>query len=80
MRPINNITNISSKEEVIEELCKLFSPYAEELLNSGGEFNYMNMFADNFKEPLLKQTLFDEFEIFEILNTACDISWKRQMG
>lgn len=76
MNSMENIDKNSSEEMVINELCKLFVPYAQELLYSGGDFSYMNMYADNFKDALLAQTSFDEFAIFEILNEACDKSWK----
>ncbi|WP_282035869.1 hypothetical protein [Saccharicrinis aurantiacus] len=78
MKPFDNITASSSREDIITELVKLFATYAKELLNSGGDFSYMNMFADNFKHTILKQTNLDEFEVFEILNEACDVSWKSQ--
>ncbi|WP_068473304.1 hypothetical protein [Saccharicrinis aurantiacus] len=78
MNNIDKVNSTSSREDIITELVKLFAPYAKELLNSGGDFSYMNMFADNFKDTLLKQTNLDEFEVFEILNEACDVSWKSQ--
>ncbi len=73
---LSNLNKHSSKEEIVAELVKLFSPYAQELINSGADFSYMNMYADNFKDILLAQTNMDEFEIFTILNEACDLSWR----
>jgi len=76
MFQIDNIHSDSTREDVINILCVLFKPYALELINSGADFSYMNMYADNFKEELFSKTKFDEFEVFEILNEACDLSWK----
>ncbi|MCW3786471.1 hypothetical protein [Plebeiibacterium sediminum] len=69
----------SNKEEAIAELSIFFAPYAKELLNSGADFSYMNMYADNFRDELLNSTNFNEEEIFEILNEACDKCWKSQI-
>ncbi len=74
-----NINVTSNKEEVIAELSKLFTPYAKELLNSGADFSYMNMYADNFRDQILNSTIFNEEEVFEILNEACDRCWKSQI-
>ena len=76
MIDLKNITLNSTPKEVIEELTQLFTPYAQELLKSGGDFSYMNMYADNFKEQIAQLTGFDEFEVFEILNEACDMAWR----
>ncbi len=74
-----NINSNSTKEDIITELSKLFSPYAKELINSGADFSYMNMYADNFHDQIVKKTFFSEEEVFEILNNACDYSWKSQI-
>ncbi|MCW3805775.1 hypothetical protein [Plebeiibacterium marinum] len=74
-----SINKESSKDDIIKELMVLFIPYAKELINSGADFSYMNMFADNFREQLQNITNFNEHEIFEILNEACDASWKSQI-
>ncbi|WP_066627375.1 hypothetical protein [Labilibacter marinus] len=78
MDEIITINKQSTREEIIDILVNLFSPYAAELLNSGGDFSYMNMYADNFSGQLQKQTDLSDEAIFEILNEACDLSWKRQ--
>ncbi len=74
-----HINHNSSKKQVIEELSNLFTPYAKELINSGADFSYMNMYAENFKEELSCKTKFSEQEIFEILNESCDNCWKSQI-
>lgn len=74
------INKQSSKQEVIDQLVKKFAPYAQNLLISGGDFSYMNMYADNFRDPLLNQTNFTEYDIYSILNEACDISWRNQVN
>ena len=79
MIDLKNINQTSTKQETIEELAKLFAPYAIELINSGADFSYMNMYADNFNEQLIQLTGFDEFEVFEILNEACDKAWRENM-
>lgn len=73
------INNQSSKQEVLDQLVNKFTPYAQNLLNSGGDFSYMNMYADNFRDPLLNQTNFTEYDVYSILNEACDISWRNQV-
>lgn len=80
MDNLSGINNTSSKAEIIEELIKLFTPYATELIHSGADFSYMNMYADNFTDQLKKQTCFSDEEIFELLNEACDTSWKKQVN
>ncbi|MRT92828.1 hypothetical protein [Ancylomarina sp. 16SWW S1-10-2] len=65
-----------SREELIAELVRLFTPYAKNLLTSGGDFSYMNMYADNFSEQLQNLSQFNEYDIFNILNEACDTSWR----
>jgi len=78
MYSLTGITRQSSKQEVLEVLVKKFSPYAQNLLNSGGDFSYMNMYADNFQDQLVNQTSFTEYDIYTLLNEACDISWRNQ--
>ncbi len=81
--PMNNLSAInkqSNKVEVIEELVKLFTPYAQNLLGSGGDFSYMNMYADNFRDQLLNQTNFTDYDVYTFLNEACDISWKKSVN
>ncbi len=73
------INNNSTKEDIIKELSILFTPYAKELINSGADFSYMNMYADNFHDQIVKKTNFSEEEVFEILNNACDYCWKSQI-
>ena len=78
MEAINTLSKQSTKHEIFEVLLALFRPYATELINSGADFSYMNMYADNFKDALQANTSLNDFEIFEILNDACDKSWKSQ--
>jgi len=67
------------REELIEELVRLFTPYAQNLLASGGDFSYMNMYADNFSDQLQNLSQFNEYDIYTILNEACDISWRNSV-
>ncbi len=75
-----NINKESSKDEIIKELSILFTPYAKELINSGADFSYMNMYADNFRDQLQNKTNLTEEDIFQILNEACDYCWKSQIS
>jgi len=68
-----------SREKLITELVKLFTPYATNLLASGGDFSYMNMYADNFSDQLQNLSQFNEYDIYTILNEACDISWRNSI-
>ncbi|WP_372754031.1 hypothetical protein [Labilibaculum sp.] len=70
-----NINKESSKEEILKELLKKFN----HLLGSDGNSSYMNMYADDFRQGLVTQTRFSEYDIYNILNEACDISWKNQV-
>lgn len=79
MYNLPKINKESSKDEILEQLVHKFNPYAQNLLGSGGDFSYMNMYADNFREGLVNQTRFSEYEIYSILNEACDISWRNQV-
>lgn len=74
------INSNSTKEEIIDALTDLFVPYAKELLNSGGDFSYMNMYADNFLSPLTSQTSLTDFEVYELLNEACELSWQKAIN
>ncbi|TLX73630.1 hypothetical protein E9993_14315 [Labilibacter sediminis] len=78
MNQLSSINSNSSKENIIEEMIKVLSPYAKELLSSGADFSYMNMYADNFTDQLKTITNLSDVEIFEILNEACDTSWRNQ--
>ncbi|PKQ63835.1 hypothetical protein BZG02_07375 [Labilibaculum filiforme] len=80
MNILSTINKQLNRQEVLEELVKVFSPYALNLLKSGGDFSYMNMYADNFRDQLLNQTNFSEYDIYTILNEACDISWRNQVN
>ena len=70
----------SSREEVITALEQLFTPYATELINSGADFSYMNMYADNFMQELIQKTSFSEYEIYGILNEVCELCWRNQVN
>ena len=79
MYNLSGIDKQSSRQGILEELVKVFTPYAQNLIHSGGDFSYMNMYADNFSDQLLKITNLSDYDIFSILNEACDISWKNQI-
>lgn len=77
---LDSINKTQSRQEVIKKLIEAFTPYATELINSGADFSYMNMYADNFKDQLVKHTNFLEEDIFFILNEACDLSWRNKIS
>ncbi len=77
MNLLSSISDTISDDELLNKLVELFLPYAKELLHSGGDFSYMNMYADNFKEELQQTTQKSEETIYELLNKACDISWTK---
>jgi len=79
MDNLSAINKQSSRQEVLDELVKLFTPYAHNLVGSGADFSYMNMYADRFQDQLLSQTNLSEYDIFTLLNEACDISWRNQV-
>lgn len=80
MNNLSALNKQSNRQEVLDELIKLFTPYARNLVSSGADFSYMNMYADNFRDQLLNQTSFTEYDIYTILNEACDLSWKNQVN
>lgn len=79
MIDLSAINKQLSREEVIAELVRLFTPYATNLLASGGDFSYMNMYADNFSDQLQNLSQFNEYEMYTILNEACDTSWRNSV-
>ena len=79
MIDLSAINKQMSREELIAELVRLFTPYAKNLLSSGGDFSYMNMYADNFSEQLQNLSQFNEYDMYLILNEACDTSWRNSV-
>ncbi len=80
MDNLSAITKDSTKEDIIKILEIMFIPYAKELINSGGDFSYMNMYADNFMNQITFQSSFNEHEVFELLNEVCESSWQKALG
>ncbi len=79
MDTLSKISKQSTKDEIKTILEQLLIPYAQELINSGGDFSYMNMYADNFMNHIILQSSFDEEEVFEILNECCESCWQKAM-
>ncbi len=79
MDTLSKISKNSTKEEILTILEELLVPYAKELINSGGDFSYMNMYADNFMNQVILQSSYNEEEIFEILNESCENSWQKAL-
>lgn len=80
MNNLSALNKQSTKQEILDELLKLFTPYARNLLGSGADFSYMNMYADNFRDQIINQTSISEYDVYTILNEACDLSWRNQVN
>ncbi len=80
MDNLSAITKESTKEEIIKILEIMLIPYAKELINSGGDFSYMNMYADNFMNQITFQSALNEHEVFELLNEVCESCWQKASG
>ncbi len=77
MDVLASITPNMNVSELRIQLVEILLPYAKELLHSGGDFSYMNMYADSFRNELQQITQMPEDTIYELLNEACDISWTK---
>ncbi len=80
MDTLSKISQQTTKDEIKKILEGLLIPYAQELINSGGDFSYMNMYADNFMNQIILLSSFDEEEVFEILNESCENCWQKALG